>query len=215
MSAKQMSIGATTILGYQIRVLASSVTALWTQERRQKYLLDPEVRTPLSVDTEVWPTMDDSALGYTLLADFDEAPYSAPNALSLYQLKSDSIGSVIAPNGGYQIVGIGVESDIAVQLRKTKFIIDPTTTAALHGNDLVLLGYDVCDEGLISGLMNCALESRDKLEMRNRYAQRLNPHGLISDFEVAKKFANDADLYVPEHAAFFPVGLFVPRGWAE
>jgi len=194
------------ILGWQLREPAGRVQSLWDVERRERYLLAPNIRLPLSVDKRVWPLADLPEVASFIFEDFTDVPNEAPNGLDVFQLRKDMPQSLWAP-GDYQIVGIGMQHDIAEGFREKNFIMRPTVVKI----PLVvkcLLGFDVCDRWLLSGLMNCGFEAADQKRLREAYAGSLNAYGLFDQVETAAAFAVEINQFVPEHAPFVPASLF-------
>ncbi len=75
-------------------------------------------------------------------------------------------------------------------------------------DDWKLLGYDVADHGLTSGLSNCGYDTTEKPDWQRRWVRRLNDHGLLTTIDDAEAFAEACDARVSEHAPFFVYGLF-------
>jgi hypothetical protein len=71
-----------------------------------------------------------------------------------------------------------------------------------------LLGYDVSDEWLLSGLSNCGYEADEVAPLRQRWGSHLNEHHLFTEVEQAKEFAKVSDQRVAEHAPFFVYGIY-------
>jgi len=70
------------------------------------------------------------------------------------------------------------------------------------------LGFDVAD-GAISGLSNCGYDADEVGALRERWAARLNAHGLFDDVEEALAFRALADTRVREHAPFAVVAMWL------
>lgn len=70
-----------------------------------------------------------------------------------------------------------------------------------------LLGYDVSDDYLLSGLSNCGYEG-DAAALRKQWAALLNENHLFWEIEAAKAFAEMTDHRVEEHAPFWVFGLY-------
>lgn len=200
------------VLGYQIRVPIDQLASLWMQERRDQYLLNMGVEFPLSADRRVWPVADHPALVRQLFDDFESGPYQAPNGLSLFRLKKNAISDVTSlSKNGDVVIAIGVESDMANHLRdkhSIKLLGDEETPSGSH---VQLLGFDVCDEWLLSGLMNCGMDASDQAALRQKYAGKINLHGLFDDYETASNYSLDVNKIIPEHAPFFPASIFIPK----
>lgn len=199
----------TTVLGYQIRVPVIQLPPLWTPQRRAQYLLLPTVGVPLSADTGVWPVADDPDLPERIFEDFEPGPYEAPNGLGLFRLKKDfTVELVPLKPDNPQVVGIGVEKQVASRLAKKHFIVTSESDAIIGEQHIHLLGFDVCDDILLSGLMNCGISADHHAKLRRKYAGSINMHGLFDVAEGANEYAADVSQIVPEHAPFFPVSIF-------
>ncbi|MBC7813822.1 MAG: hypothetical protein H7175_21875, partial [Burkholderiales bacterium] len=75
-------------------------------------------------------------------------------------------------------------------------------------NTWSLLGYDVSDPFLLSGLMNCGYGERLN-PLRERFAQYLNQYHLFNDLEAAFEFRAITNEQVREHAPFYVYGLYL------
>lgn len=197
------------ILGYQLRVPIGQLSAYWTRNRRNQYLLEPNIDSPLSVDRTVWPTVDSALAAAALFDDFESGPYQAPNGLSLFRLKK-SVGNSIASllKNGEVIVAIGAEKTIANHLcnkHKIDLSVSDRQPADLS---LQFLGFDVCDEWLLSGLMNCGVGADDHATLKERYSAFINKDGLFNNIEISTNYATEMNRHVYEHAPFFPASLF-------
>ena len=71
-----------------------------------------------------------------------------------------------------------------------------------------LLGYDVGDRWLLSGLCNCGWEPGEIRPPAAWSAAALNEHHLFRDPDPAFGFAEITSLRVPEHAPFFVYSLY-------
>ncbi|MGH9657014.1 MAG: hypothetical protein ACRD96_00630, partial [Bryobacteraceae bacterium] len=72
-----------------------------------------------------------------------------------------------------------------------------------------LLGYDVSDGSLVSGLSNCGYRDDEKSGMRPQWGPHLNEHHLFDDPVRAAEFARLCGERIKEHAPFFVYGLHV------
>jgi len=78
----------------------------------------------------------------------------------------------------------------------------------LLDEDAELLGYDVADDVMTSGLTNCGYSKEESGEIGQRWASQLNRHHLFDDVNLALQFKDITDARVHEHAPFFVFGLF-------
>jgi hypothetical protein len=80
----------------------------------------------------------------------------------------------------------------------------------LHVEDNVkLLGYDVADEVMTSGLSNCGYSDEEKRRLRPTWGPYVNQFHLFDDAEVASQFKLTTEFRVPEHAPFFVFGIYL------
>jgi hypothetical protein len=78
-----------------------------------------------------------------------------------------------------------------------------------HAPGWSLLGYDVCDDSLLSGLMNCAYAAGEKSCLRERWKSALNSFHLFNHAADAQAFSTESDARVPEHGPFQVVAVCV------
>ena len=97
-----------------------------------------------------------------------------------------------------------------IRMDELDAIIPPRIPPEVHPSWL-LLGYDVADEGLLSGLSNCGYDPvYDGLEsIRARWGPHLNVFHLFNDHSEAYEFKQFSDRRVEEHAPFYVYGLWL------
>ncbi len=78
--------------------------------------------------------------------------------------------------------------------------------------DWILLGYDVCDFGWISGLSNCGTASGEMQQLSRDWRDRLNEFGLFLSAADAREYCAVTDRRVPEHAPFCAFALYRAPG---
>ncbi|HEY7417168.1 MAG TPA: hypothetical protein VH593_18420 [Ktedonobacteraceae bacterium] len=73
-----------------------------------------------------------------------------------------------------------------------------------------LLGYDVADQFLLSGLTNCGFDKMtEALEaIRQKYVPTLNQYHLFDEIEQAAEYKTFSDERVEEHAPFSVFGIW-------
>ena len=72
-----------------------------------------------------------------------------------------------------------------------------------------LLGYDVADYYLMSGLANCGYSPEEAESLAPAWAARLNEWHLFGNPGDATTFAAVTAERVPEHAPFFAYGIYL------
>ena len=70
------------------------------------------------------------------------------------------------------------------------------------------LGYDITDDGFLSGLSNCGYEKTERPALVERWSPYLNRHHLFDDPGRAFEFRAFSNQRVTEHAPFFVIGLW-------
>ncbi len=192
------------LVGFDAREAWISYAEAWPESRRERYLLRTDIDKPLSVDRLVWPSLLEPNLG---------ARASAPNPLGLRNA-IDDVRRALAessqrPAGPYMLVAATLAATQLAPVEEEQWV--PIFAMVPDGGpsrDWLLLGYDVADLGLTSGLMNSGYSSDDRAALRARWAPRLNEFHLLTDHEQATEFKTISDRRVPEHAPFFVYGLY-------
>ena len=82
---------------------------------------------------------------------------------------------------------------------------------ALRDPAWALLGYDVSDQWLLSGLSNCGYgtNASEIHLLRDTYASALNEHHLFDAIKPAVDFMHFSDERVQAHAPFFVFGIWL------
>ena len=171
-------------LGYDIRIDPELVPREWSRERRLTYLLNPEIDIPLSVDTLCWPSASE------------------------HRRRADSTSGVKSDPAKEPVVAKKVFSK--EPLFNNGFWVDALTVVQIEEPDWSswkLLGFDVADEGRISGLCNCGYKASEVEQLR-AWKDKLNAHGLFSALDDAIAFVDVTNERVKEHAPFYVYGLF-------
>jgi hypothetical protein len=74
-----------------------------------------------------------------------------------------------------------------------------------------VLGFDVADEAMLSGLSNCGYTPQELEGLRPVWQSRMNDHGLLISVEDALEFMKLSDERVEEHAPFWVYKLYKLR----
>jgi len=185
------------IIGYQLRISAQENARLWADEtRRATYLPNLEAPSPLSADVAAWPENTDKQLASKI--------FEGVAGLGFYNVKRSYMATDIEGSGS-TLICVSVSEEDAKRLEVKH---DFKTTQTLL-NDFILLGFDVCDDWLTSGLSNCA--DMEGKKDRALHVGKTNNHCLFDTFAEAARSANLLDEVFPEHAPFFPVAVFVAK----
>ena len=221
------------LLGFD--VLAVPEIAHWNvpnDKGRELFLLRPEVKSPLSVDRLICPSVFqpeilESKGARLVLAQFYESikasralaerpvewPESELNILG-YWTNAQRMRSWLNKQPELEKlvrfpVAIGIFLDSAT-------ISDPLwQTVSDGGNDPTSptqgwssLGYDVADRGQISALSDCSYASEELIQARVHWGNSVNDCGLLNDLDASLEFKKYSDARVVEHAPFYLYEIF-------
>jgi len=207
------------LLGFDARQISSNLN-LWDRQRRQTFLLDTGVERPLSVDPIIWPSVFDTGQGIGLpaaerqrlgLAGIETPSWIGPNAGLWESLTAmrEFLGANRLQVLPYAIVAVSWFSDRDFAEAGGVGPYLSGTSPAANSPDWRLLGLDVADGSLVSGLANCGYSEVELRELRPQWKTRLNAGHLLNDVVDAFRFRDLANKRVPEHAPFFVYGLYL------
>jgi hypothetical protein len=173
-------------IGFDLRSIVAEPG--WTMRHRTQFLLRQDVTAVRSVDRRVW-----------------ERPpglQSPPEPAGLWPSLSDLLAAAQA-----------VDRTGAVILRITAFEDDEPVPESADPNAPALerydlLGYDVADWFLLSGLTNCGYSPEEAASLAPTWAPLLNEWHLFDDPADAIAFEAVTAARVPEHAPFYGYGIY-------
>jgi hypothetical protein len=187
------------LLGFDAREMVRPASA-WNAERRELFLLRPDVERPLSVDTAVWPSV------------YGEPPHvewHGPNQSLWDDLeRMDERLQAIPSTARWRIaVGWLVENAGAHTGpgATPPYIAETRPGAAAEAWSVI--GFDVADGWLTSGLTNCSYLASERAIFRRDWSGELNEHHLFESPATARAFRDASNRRVPEHAPFFVFAL--------
>jgi hypothetical protein len=209
------------ILGYDARKLWDDRYV--ASEQREAFLFRLDVERVLSVDEAVWPSV------------FPFKSDAPPEYVGFFQRLWEDLGSLRSRIATVAQIRTRPADVIAVALAADLFSTadanrwekrlkgespNPGVTEAdlplpsadppSIGTGWSLLGYDVCDEWGLSGLVNCGFQPdrEDVKSLRATWGPRLNRFHLFDSIDHASEFARLSNQRVNEHAPFFVYGLW-------
>lgn len=198
-----MTVDSGRLIGFDIRPEPQTPDSLWDDERRSTFLLRDDVSRPLSVDQQVWASSLPEAAPnqwHGVLNHWSDLDALSGVARSL-GLATQPLTCFIAVTIVWALLSNAERYDWATKR------LDQTAPASL-GPEWQVLGYDVADQWLTSGLSNCGYVGSERAEWRSRWANRINGAHLFDDPAEAGLFAKATNERVSEHAPFFVYGLF-------
>jgi hypothetical protein len=175
-----------TTIGFDLR--STLPDPYWTPDRRARHLLRPDVPSVRSVDPMVW-----------------ERPSGFPSPPDAAQLWPNLPDLLAAAHPLDQTVAVVVRITALEQDEETPCNLD------LSGSPFerqIVLGYDVADYDLLSGLTNCGYSPEEAASLAPVWAPRLNERQLFTDPHDATAYVAITEQRVPEHAPFYAYGLY-------
>jgi hypothetical protein len=196
--------GEELLLGFDGRVWGSSDS--WDAKRREQFLVRTDVVQPFSTDTTVWPAVKDSDL-------------RPPTCIGHQTLWNDleclqsCLGSAATSRPLIIAVTLHLIKEPSDEVDRWKADV-PETIPAFRAEPWSLLGYDVSDRWLLSGLSNCGFLPGDDVQaLREKWSDKLSDHHLFERLESAVEFRALSDQRIVEHSPFFVFGIWsIPSG---
>jgi len=172
-------------IGFDLRSAVSDPS--WTADRRTRHLLRRDVASVRSVDPTAW------------VRPPGLPPAPDPAWLGLWPDLSDLLAASHA-----------VDHAAAVTVRITALEDDGQAweSAGPTSARQDLLGYDVADCDLLSGLANCGYTPQEAASLTPPWAPLLNEWHLFGNVADATAFAAVTAARVPEHAPFYVYGIY-------
>lgn len=196
------------VLGFDVREIWLDPADLWNAQRKSDLLFRLDVVKPLSTDSMVWPSAFDvdadlcrpSWTGY--VQDLWEDLEGLQECLRLQWGSKSKPCRTIAVT----LLRRSCREDQHTEWDERVVSTNPFTL----GKEWSLLGYDVSDNWLLSGLSNIGFSPgiEDVSSMRARWTQSLNEFHLFDSPVQAMEFKLFSDQRVINHAPFFVYGLW-------
>jgi hypothetical protein len=194
------------VIGYSDREYWQAFDESWPEERRLSFLYRLDILKPLSVDERVWPTIFASECrpepfekfgfqnGWSFLDDLTLAVTTEFQQKKMRAWRTIAITLIVDSDG--------TEWSSPIPEPEPKFMEEQWQ----------FLGYDVCDQFALSGLMNCGFlpQTEDVTQLRRMWSPRLNQFHLFDELDDACEFKQFSDLRMKnDHAPFFVHGLWL------
>lgn len=189
---------AELLIGFDARESFLKFNDDWGASRVTQYLLREDIVKPLSVDVMVW----DSIL-HVLQVQHPNWVGSRQGWDSLERLKAFITEHEL--RSPYWIIAITqwITNDEKNALEE-QYKIKP----AFPSNEWSLLGYDIADDSLLSGLMNAGYFAEEYTAIKQQWSRHLNEYHLFEDLDVAFKFKSLTDERVKEHSPFSVYSIY-------
>jgi hypothetical protein len=194
------------LLGFDARRAVGGNSADWDADRRENFLIRTDATRPLSTDQIVWPPVFEG----------DPRPASCAGHQTLWNdlecLRLHAPSSDQESSEPYCLVAVTVHPGDGDEGERDYWRSQaPPSTPPARDAAWSLLGYDVSDRWLLSGLSNCGFlpAAEDVQAIRRRWSGKLNKHHLFDAPADAFDFRELADKRAEEHSPFFVFGIWL------
>ena len=202
------------LLGFDIRIPLVETGKLWSEGRRERFLLSSDMPHPLSVDDYVWPSVFRYHFPPTeILKSISVIPVDrqyTDQSLWLNLARMRDCYAHAVPHDEEPGIEIAVEliapDGLTVDEFPSSLIYQKRIPTAIP-EGASSLGFDVADTGLTSGLNNTDYGPEEKKTL-SPWSQRLNEHGLIRTLEDAERFRSVTDNRNPKDAPYWVYQLW-------
>lgn len=187
------------LIGFDARENFLRFKNTWSPDRIDQYLLKANIIKPMSVDVMVWDTLFHQ-LDFRL-PDWI-GPRQAWDSLERLYMFINSINI----SSEYWVIAITQWTSVDQEAKhKEAYDVHPSSVS----DDWTLLGFDIADEFLLSGLMNCGYWPEEREVISKQFAGHLNEHHLFDDLDIALRFKTLSDQRVIEHSPFNVYGIYL------
>ena len=209
------------MLGYDIRLCLEDYSEDMDEKRRNRILLRHDVKWPLSVDMNIWPSVFDTRSHFTsykksirLVGD-----YFHYNVFHLWDDIERMKSRFMQCEDNAPRQGVVIASELHLKWPLESDVNWDTHWTALSSADpamgpvpenWIFLGHDVAEVDMFySGLCGYSHEQTEEWEQeRKRWGPLLNEHGLFSNFEDALEYIPIADELDGNEAPFYAYALY-------
>jgi len=223
------------VIGFDAREMWLDVDSQWTQDtkdlrqKKDELLLKQDVLKPLSVDHYVWHSVFSELLEPRLWRSvarqdkysgsewdnvfLESRKLSEPdnyrprnlwrNLSSLQSYLQQSWGSVWKPCYLVAVVEV-MSDDLDIEEEEGTELISPSVI----DSQWKLLGYDVADYELYSGLFNGIMDPQQATKLRREWRDDLNEYHLFAEPQKAFEYITVANLRYPSHMPYYVYALY-------
>lgn len=205
------------VIGFDAREMWLRLSVIWPQERRKAFLLREDIEKPLATDTIVWQSLFHShraiiskqsvTTGSATNLELPAEHRSIDNLWTNLEAMQTYLQEAPTLEGkSYWLIAIAELMSLQdkERLKQTySFIpleVDPKWK---------LLGFDVSQNNLTSGLTNESYAASEIEALKVRWSPHLNKHHLFTEEEQADAFADWADERDVGHAPYHVYAIYL------
>ncbi len=174
---------------------------VWDNGDREKYLLRPEIKFPVSVDRAICPSIFQPSAHQER-----DATEANTNLMGLWRDAASMARWIEQRPQLKELVRLSVAIQLAAPNNGDPMwdtIAAEGTSPAAPLRQWERFGYDVADRGPTSALSNCGYTPEEMAQTRLKWRDRINQWGLLDNLDDAVTFRAFSDERVSEHALFY------------
>lgn len=217
------------MVGFDARELWLETSSQWSAIQRQRYLLRPDVIKPLSVDSYTWYSIFSETWAPHIWKDKERQPiyrveewqdaFSESNRLdSLSQYGFRRVWTNLSAlekhlDDNWKQNGRPCAIVAIQEIMLEDYPEDPDHTVKINpetaNSDWILLGYDVADYDLYSGLYEGEITEELSAQIKPEWLTHLNEYHLFTHAEMAFDYIDFANIRYPSHSPYYVYGLYL------
>lgn len=195
-----MAASTELVIGFDAREMLQDFKETWEPNRIQEFLLMSSIRKPLSTDVQIWDSI------------FHVLRIEIPKWTGPRQSLWDNLDNLRQHLSAEHIIDpywvIAITEFVSLEettAPRAHYEITPAELSATWS----LLGYDISDHYLLSGLTNASYSPNEQESLKHRWGGMLNNYHLFSDLDSAFDFKEVTNRRVMEHSPFSVYGIYL------
>lgn len=215
------------MVGFDARELWLDTSSHWNQMMRHMYLLRPETIKPLSVDNYVWYSVfsektipriwENKELQAVYHTEEWRHTFSDNNRLQkpdLYQPRRvwtnlDSLMGYLKQNWQQDWKPCAIIAIQELMLADETYSVELQVKPDSIREDWKLLGYDIADYELYSGLCDGEITDRLSTQIKPEWKENLNDFHLFTNPDIALDYISFANARNPSHMPYYVYALYL------
>ncbi|MCI5209352.1 MAG: hypothetical protein D3910_11285 [Candidatus Electrothrix sp. ATG2] len=186
---------AREVIGFDLRDISIE---FGTFHNKDLIAIELKNKLPATIDNQIWPKYENK---YEFDAQF--------NGFNLLDQVDAEVEELVAQHG-MLLVAFDIPTELAKSLKATFGLIPHPLDSLPDEHGWRMLGFDIVDIRTQSSAFYSF--SWTQVELRSIFqetALKINSYGIISSESEALKLSLYFDKIIPEHAPFFPCGVWV------
>lgn len=218
------------MVGFDARELWLDIASQWDTQARHIFLLRQDVLKPLSADSYVWYSVFDEKNTPRIWKDKSLQPIYLSDEWRITFLENRhlSASEIYRPHGVWTNLDamidylnknwqdnwkpcaiIAVQEVFPLDSEVDKDDFKPPIEPNQVQSDWILLGYDVADYDLFSGLADGGLQDELRAKIKPEWVDNLNDYHLFTNPQAAFDYVEFANTRIPTHMPFYVYAVYL------